>query len=400
MTNLLIISQLIDYLEGTLVHYSLSKGFNLGIGFSRLIKTHYLTTGPSCEYNLDNRQINLVNVSDLTEDYLKGIDIILFAKEVEMFDILAQLDPLRNLVLSSNRKQKIVVKSDSLAWIDVRRDKAEKKIGIKAKEYFNKYVDLAYVQTVELRNADCERFLKYDQRLWNKIFISPMGVNNVLPEDNRPNPYLQILPKTFEKTERKKIVIFYCGRLMVRSVPQLMKEIMSKLGDDFILHIFPGSFCLPPEIVGETEAKIKYSGKHHYNILCEKVFNDCKNILVHPPFGEKDKILYMSHADIAIDFSPSRPYNVKAAPGNAKLLEYCYCGMKVVGEENINNSHLVVNGKNGILLPGIATADEYVVAIKELLTRDIDKKYAQLQTIKTNNWDTISEQILNDIKTL
>jgi hypothetical protein len=78
------------------------------------------------------------------------------------------------------------------------------------------------------------------------------------------------------------------------------------------------------------------------------------------------------------------------------LLEYCYYGLKVVAEKNINNSYLVTDGKNGILLDNIGTVQDYVEAIKKMETTTIDSEFTKMQTIRKNNWDIIAKNVLQD----
>jgi hypothetical protein len=179
-------------------------------------------------------------------------------------------------------------------------------------------------------------------------------------------------------------------------VLDMLKDIMTELGPLYELHIFPGSFSLPLKYRLPGEESVRYSGKHHFPLLRERVFADMCNVIVHHPFTEQQKGLYLSYADIGLDFSQTRPANVKSCQGNCKLLEYCYYGLKVVAETNINNSHLVKDGRNGILLPGVGSVQDYVKAIKEMESKTIDSAFTRYQTIKTNNWDRIAQNIVKD----
>jgi hypothetical protein len=175
-----------------------------------------------------------------------------------------------------------------------------------------------------------------------------------------------------------------------------MRDIMNKLGDGFELHIFPGRFCIPNSKVSV------FSSKYPVNlqILRDTIFHSCNNVIIHYPYDDKSKSKYLSYADIGIDFSSKRPLNIKCPAGNAKLLEYCNYGIKVVTEKNVNNSHLVIDGKNGIVLDNLASVDEYVESIKKLVDHEYDKKYTIDQTIKTNSWDVIAKEMYNHINKL
>ena len=118
--------------------------------------------------------------------------------------------------------------------------------------------------------------------------------------------------------------------------------------------------------------------------------------IIHFPFTDETKTKFVQNVDIGIDFSSNRPENENALIGNAKLLEYCYYGIKTVSEKHVNNSHLVESAKNGILLEGVGTADDYVEAIKKLKDMKYDRDFAINTTIKNNNWDLIASEIYQE----
>jgi len=445
MKSLLILSQWTDYLHADVYHYSISKGFNIAGGFSRMIKTYYMTTGKTEEYEYIqddgiSRKIYFINTSDITPDFLDSLDYILFIKEVEMFSLLEKLPSVKELCLKpfSNlkdhkvnyRTQKIGVKSDSLAWIRSENTVCKELFGFDTHEFAKRCLDLLYVQTPEFRVVDFQRFGGKDPQIQKKIMISPMGVNNYIEKISNPNPYhidhrycvfnydskehghnkeLALFPfpiikaienndtKVLNDFNRKKTILIYSGRLKMHGVLDMLKDIMKSLGNNYELHIFPGSFNLPEKYRFPGEEDIRYSGKHSFSILRERIFNDISNVIIHHPFTEEEKGTYLTYADIGLDFCQSRPKNIRSCQGNCKLLEYCYFGIKVVAEENINNSDLVTNGKNGILLKGVGSVDEYVKAIKEMEKRTIDNEYTKSRTIEINNWDIIAENILKDL---
>ena len=195
---------------------------------------------------------------------------------------------------------------------------------------------------------------------------------------------------TNEKFNEKKIILIYMGRIKTDGgkILYLLRDIMKELGDNFELHIFPGRFIIPESDLIEKSSKDRNNLKE----MQEKIFLESNNVIIHFPFFDNfSKTAYLQYADIGIDFSPSRPNNIKHDAGNAKLLEYCYYGLKVVCEKNIGNSELVELGKNGILLDGIATSQDYVEAIKKINKIEIDKNYTINQIINYNNWDLIGK---------
>ena len=138
--------------------------------------------------------------------------------------------------------------------------------------------------------------------------------------------YYEINPdKLIELTSKKRIKIIYMGRIKTDGgkIILMMRDIMEQLGDDYELHIFPGSFLLFNEQINKVES-YSANNSNHLEILRNKIFMESKNVFIHSPFNHKDIKKYLWNVDIGIDFSSSRPLNIKANAGNAKLLEYCY----------------------------------------------------------------------------
>ena len=176
-----------------------------------------------------------------------------------------------------------------------------------------------------------------------------------------------------------------------------MRDIMEQLGDDYELHIFPGSFVIYDELT-DTTSSYSANNSNHLEILKNTIFSNSNNVFVHVPFNHKDIKKYLWNVDIGIDFSSSRPENKKANAGNAKLLEYCYMGLPVVTEKNVNNSWLVTNCSNGIVLDGIATVQDYVDSIHKLTNElEIDRKKASNITIQNENWNLRAKNFINDL---
>jgi hypothetical protein len=445
MPNLLILSQWCDYLATSVYHYSISKGFNIGAGFALEANTYYMTLGETKDYELTTNDqqkiiIHLKNANEITTDFLDTLDYILFIKEVEMFGLLEKMPTLKALCLrpyskdsdSLKRRQKIGIKSDSLAWIRSENTVCKKLFGFDCHEFAVRCLDLLYVQTPEFKTVDFKRFGGGNQHILKKIVISPMGVNNYIEKIQDTNPYtidhsycvthfdskmtnnqialypLPLIPlldlpndnpekiAALADFNRKKTILIYSGRLKMDGAIDMLKNIMKELGNDYELHIFPGSFNIPAKYRMPNEENIRYSGRHSFSVLRDRIFNDSTNIIIHHPFTEAEKGKYLTFSNIGLDFSQSRPNNVKSCQGNCKLLEYCYYGLKVVAEKNINNSYLVTDGKNGILLDNIGTVQDYVKAIKKMETTTIDSEFTKMQTIRKNNWDIIAKNVLQD----
>ena len=410
--SILVMSDICDYRNRVSYHYSLVKGFEVTKGFSKLTDSFYLTTGVSEKFE----GVNLINIKKINDNFLNKIKYILIGREPVLKIAIEKIPSFKKLIFKKNRHQLIGVKSDSCKWINSYD-----------KEFIKKHIDLIYVQTQGFKNLESKTIMKNDKELIKKLHISRMGIPNKMPLSmNNENPYKidhsycvdnfrsmadgkALLPLTLmshnknfiknniiENFNKKKTIIIYIGRIRTDGgkVLFLMKEIMQRLGDEYELHIFPGRFTLP-------NCKVSvFSPKWGINLqlLRDSMFYDCNNIIIHYPYDHKDSAKYLQYADIGLDFSPIRPKNEKTVVGNTKLMEYCYFGLKVIGESNVINSDLVINGKNGILLDGIATADEYVEGIRLLNKMPYKKEYTIKKTIDTNNWDLIASEILNDFK--
>jgi len=425
--NILIIGELNDYIKSIKRHYSFTKGFGIATGFSKISKCYYLTTGESKIYN----NVELINIKLITIDFLENIDLILLIREFNILEIMKQNKALETIFLKENRKQIIGMKSDSLNWIfshiytipfDILYNKNWFDFLINSFNFF--CVQTEEYKQIGLNLIKRKRPNKYDN-FKNKIFISRMGVFTDFPLNNNiQSPYdinhtycrddfskinndkaLHPLCYTLrninytkgkgKKYNTQKIKIIYMGRIRTDGgkIAWMMRDIMKELGEDYELHIFPGRFCIPNSNVSVFSSKYP----SNLQILRDTIFFECKNVIIHFPFDDISKGKYLQFADIGLDFSSTRPHNKICPAGNAKLLEYCNYGLKVITEKNVNNSYLVNNGKNGILLKGIATVDDYVKGIKELVNMNYDRNFAINITIKQQNWNIIAQEMFNYI---
>lgn len=433
--QILVIGELVDYTTSIKRHFSLTKGFEIAIGFSEISeisKTYYLTMGKTCKYKSTN--LILQNINEINGEFLKSMYAIILIREHNILDVMNANSSLEKLFLDKlfldKHDKRIIMKSDSISWLNnkIYRKEFPYKYNIKFIDFVCNCFDTMCCQTQELVDIGLNEVKRYYPAylsiIKSKLFISRMGIPNHIPlnpEIENPycpnhsycthsainitecDKYTALLPlcyssynykfNSLEKFNKPKIKMIYMGRIKIDDgkILYLMNQIMKKLGDDYELHIFPGRFVLPG-----CNIKV-FSPKFPKNIqlIRDAMFYDCNNVIVHMPFDDIDKTKYLQWIDIAIDFSQSRPYNKKSPQGNAKLLEYCYYGLKVVTEKNVNNSHLVLDGKNGILLDGIGTVDDYVDAIKKL---SIHNKVMNNMdcidiTIKSNSWKQIAQEM-------
>lgn len=429
--KILVINDIANYHTQAKQHFSLTKGYYFAKGLSKINnnQVYFLTTGE----NSNDDKLIFLNDKELNQEFLKDLNLMLLIRENNFLDILNTYPDIRKWIFDEGRdnNKKLAIKSDSLSW--VYSPHYLKNFRLKYNqhwvEFVAKFFDILFVQTKEFKDYSVKIIQqRFGGNLANilrkKIFISRMGVPNQLPHDfkNLKNPYdinhsycldnyyklkpnlaLHSLPFTLKNraqnnnpiTEynKEKTILIYMGRIKVDGgkILYMMRDIMKELGNDYELHIFPGRFELP-----DIGVKV-WSPKYMDNLqtLRDYIFGSCSNVIIHVPFDDKTKTQWVQYADIGIDFASSRPANRKSYAGHAKVLEYCYYGLKVVCERNICNSHLVKNANNGILLNGIGTIEQYVTAIREIKNKEINKLNASKMTIKDSNWDKISEEFYN-----
>ena len=142
-----------------------------------------------------------------------------------------------------------------------------------------------------------------------------------------------------------KYTLIYIGRLRQNygMVLPFIMRLMNKLGSDFKLVILPGSFNLPnqkplikynPKKDNHIKAlrdyfnsnKIKFMEEYReYQvhkedfILNEKV--DC-NIEVYNPVKWGEQYKFISHCDVALNFSPNRSRDYICQVANTKVFDY------------------------------------------------------------------------------
>ena len=95
--NILIVSELEDYHKSIKRHYSFTKGYGIATGFSKLVKTYYLTLGKTELYN----DITFINDKEITDTFLEKIDFILFIREFNIMDIFDKVKSIEKLYLTN-----------------------------------------------------------------------------------------------------------------------------------------------------------------------------------------------------------------------------------------------------------------------------------------------------------
>lgn len=423
MFKILVTNDLNDINSLTITHFSLDKGHNIAKSFVKLgHDTYFLTTNDDYSQN----GIKYISINNITDSFLSSVDYILISREALFMDLLEKVPSFKKSIQtpSNNRsKPKFIIKSDSPVWY------LNKKIKRKIRTLFR--VSLApqrikrwiiqHVDFICCQNEDFRLQALNDGIPRSQLLISNMGVPNVVTDyKNMINPYdinhsycvddvgtmnlgkalfpIYYIENPDQKVNfnTKKKILIYTGRIKTDNGKILfnMRNIMDILGDDYELHIFPGTFLIPSS--NPNGRPIKSSGKNanSLDLLRKTIFKNSKNVIIHYPYEHSDKYRYLHFADCGIDFSDVRPRNVQPMAGHAKILEYCEVGVPIVCEQNIHNNYLVKNGKNGIVLPYMASDDEYVNAIKTITSVDINREYCRKLTIANENWDRKASELL------
>lgn len=418
----LIICDFDNYKKINHFHFSITKGFELAKGWAEHDDVFFLTTGPSEVVH----NVKLTNFKEIDLIFLAKINIVLFIRETNIHQVLDKCDALKRYFDGEHLGTQFGVKSDSVGWVNNKdlRKWTISNYELQAKRWAYSKFDIIYCQTKELYEIG-KQF--YDGDPDRKLRISPMAVPAyVPPKSDFHNPYLNhkncvstanqmgigkaLNPLCFSEhfshvwihngevpqLEKDRKVILYTGRMKIDggNIMYMMRDIMAKLGDDYELHIFPGSFVIPGIDCRTFSSKNSY----HLQLIRDTIFANNTNVFIHFPYQHEERFQYLYYADVGLDFSQSRPSDCTSAQGNAKLLEYCSTGLPTVAERNINNCYLIDEGQNGILLNGIASVDEYVDAIRKLASQNIDRELAQKTTLGRQNWKIRSIEIKNDFE--
>ena len=426
ISRCLTIHEMEDFGRRSMRHFSSTKGFLFAEGLASHIESCYLTTGASS--TIDG--VKLINIEQLRSEGLDSFDLIVITREFVFPELFELVPEMLELMIDENRKVIIAHKGDSFGWIknkELRRVFSEKTGGMVFNE-IGKMFDIICAQTIPLSELSKSGLPeKVNEQIKDKIFISRMGVPERAPYSGREKDSINIfknkndycvdywfdlknglalnplcfIEKHISRTSedhkkylKEKTKIVYMGRIKMDGgrIFNLMKEIMLILGDDFELHLFPGSFFLPDVPISRFSSKFPVN----VQLIRDRHFAECSNVIVHFPFESRDKDDVLASMDVGLDFSQARPEDSISRMGNAKLLEYCYYGLKTVTEKNVYNSAISVESGGGVALPGVATAEEYADAIRRVCERSLDWKRVSKYTFSNHGWITITKEFLEN----
>lgn len=424
MMNFLITNEINDINNVHITHYSQDKGHFLAKSFAKIgHKVYFLTATNNCEKD----GLYYVSCDKINEEFLQKINYIFITREALFPIILEAFPALRNIISINKNKRtlKIIIKNEYPLWF---YDKEIRKYIHKTFQCGNSlknmtkwvvnHIDYLCAQNEEYRNIAVQKGIPREI-----IPVSNMGVPNYYFDySTLVNPYdlnhsycvnmacdlatgRALWPRYYvdnpdkrQEFNTEKYIIVYTGRIKVDhgKIFYNMRNIMNYLGEKYELHIFPGTFMMPSETGSTTHSA---RNGNSLVLLRDTIFQDSQNIIIHYPYDHHDKYMYLNFAHCGIDFSEVRPNNSISIAGHAKILEYCEIGLPVVCEENINNLYLVKNGKNGIVLPYLASDQEYADAIKNIIeNKNIDREYCRKITIDNENWDLKAKELLSQIK--
>ena len=93
MNNILIISEINDYLHSKKMHFSLTKGYEFAKGLSKYTNNvDYLTLGKT----LIEENLKLINIEEITDQYLETVGFVILIRETNILDIFDKSPNLKN----------------------------------------------------------------------------------------------------------------------------------------------------------------------------------------------------------------------------------------------------------------------------------------------------------------
>lgn len=422
--NIMVINDMNDINNTTITHFSLDKGHFLAQSFVNLGHNVFFVTTVD---NYEKNGIKYVKDTNITDNILDTIDYIIISREALLPLIINKIAAIKkriNIPKNLRSKPKFIIKSDNPMWFYEKE--MRKNIGheftINASTGSIRRWVMTCIDFICAQNDDFKNLALVSKVPNKMLLVSNMGIPNMVHDYTQlSNPYDKNYsycvnnaasmqrgkalfplyyvenPQKIAELQKKRKIIVYTGRIKVDKGNILfnMKNIMEILGDEYELHIFPGSFFLPVD--GQVLSKSARDA-NALVMMRNIIYGANKNIIIHYPYEHKEKYRYLHFADCGIDFSDVRPRNINSMAGHAKILEYCEIGLPIVCEENINNINLVKNGKNGLILPYLATDEQYATAIKLICNSKIDRQYCRKTTIENENWDKKAVELLAQIK--
>lgn len=417
----LIVDNVVDVDLSHAIHFSLDKGYYFSKSLAKIAKVYYLSKTAN-NYGKKTGDINFIPYSTLDMAFISKIDYIIFTREAMVSSILVQVPFFKTLILSKNRP-KICVRCDNTLWFTAKDIKKAwgSIFNVKSTTPNITAFILEHIDFIGAQNTSFKADAIKQKVPEHKIVISSMGIDthatDAIDFDNMPTPYnvnhnycVSKLnswednkafypdyyiknPSLIHELNKPKKIVIYTGRIKTNKgrILNNLSNIMKLLGNDYELHIFPGSFYTIDESTGivTTHSAKNANSLHH---LATVSFKDSKNVIIHNPYIHSDKYKWLYHADCGIDFSFTRPDpKAVSSSAHAKLLEYCEMGLPIVCEEHIQNLYLLKQCGNSTILPFNASDECYAKAIKDIINnKKIDRKKSAAVCRELESWDRVA----------
>ena len=398
-------------------HFSYHKGHYIAKGFSELNHTVYLLYG-ELQRPVHDEMI-YVPIEHITEQFLEQLDAIIFFKHnVGLIDeVIAKVPAIKNLVdqkLSNNTaiyKPYLVCKTCILPQI---KYIGKNRIGQLFDFYFLQTNQVGLHHSVIRQLMSDQEYLQYKRKPQfetvrevqrytqsNRIQYSEMFVdyNIQIPK------HLTNLIKT----------IVYIGRIRQNHgmLCPFLILLMNKLGPEYKLVIYPGSFNLPNEklkkynpnkpahllklreyFAGPVDFLDEYRLKQAHPEDYVKQPNHA-NIIVHEPIEYGQQYQYLAQADVAICFSPTRVPNKQCSVGCTKIFDYLASGLPVISEFGCQNNYMIHKYQAGKVIDHIGTIEDYYQAILQVCQTTYDREKISQKFTAQENYLVRSKHIIN-----
>src|SRR5210317_1090880 len=114
--NILIINEIANHNASSKSHFSLTKGENVAKNMAQIPNTvvYFLTTGK------EETVENVIYKSQFSQEFLESLKVILFIRETNIHSILVKYQTLKDYLQKKDKKTKVGIKGDSLAWLNSR----------------------------------------------------------------------------------------------------------------------------------------------------------------------------------------------------------------------------------------------------------------------------------------
>lgn len=354
------------------IHYSVRKSFEFGKG---LLNNGHEVYVLSKNFTDTVSGVKHIRYRDIDSKFVSSLDCIFFTIEGHFEKCIDSSDHILDLVKrkSSGKKTKpyIVVKTGRQRFL---------KNTNRGEEFYLKAIDFFILQEKKFAD-DCIKDI--EGRSNAVVSYSKMGTPNDSYTINN-NPYTNY----FDKKN-----ILYMGRL--RQNPSRMPFLLNiarKLGDEYLIHILPGTFSKPNGV-----GRNKFGPEKEENFLWLCNYFSSENIIVHRPVDWGDHWDFVYNADVGIDFSPNKS-NQKYPAGNAKLLEYMSAGLPSVTEITSGNSELVYASNGGVVVENIYDEKSYCSAIVHVANHEYDRERISKITKESCSWEKRAAECIDIIK--